>query len=368
MTKPNLPSPFIVASLIVKNEAKTLPKLFESAEGLIDAWAIVDTGSTDGTMDVAVELGEKYGVTVAVLEDAWDDDFSRSRNVCLDFVDKTFAKAEWVFVMDADDEVVGSDILRTALEESYGDEDAVDVVSLRHVSRQADSDEIESVMHPWLFRRRLGLRFIYPVHMTLDFQPLIETSEKPLLAGRIAGVSLRHTGYQDADHRKNNWLRALRIVRTKLPENHPHRLYCEVRSLAALGSLKEAADIATKALTLHVKGEIVVPNTAFHLVLAQYLISEEGDAQEALNVLCDALDVDDTNPDVWANILMASTLGYMARSIMVAQGQPAMSVTAQKAGKILSAIDGSGLFAEPLPQHALAALNNYSTYLNTLGQ
>ena len=141
-----------------------------------------------------------------------------------------------------------------------------------------------------------------------------------------------------------------------------------MRSLAALGSLKEAADIAAKALTLHAKGEIVVTNTAFHIVLAQYLISEEGDAQEALNILCDALDVDDTNPDVWANILMASTLGYMARSIMVAQGQPAMSVTAQKAGKILSAIDGSGLFAEPLPQHALAALNNYSAYLNTLGQ
>ena len=187
MTKSDLPSPFIVASLIVKNEAKTLPKLFESAKGLIDAWAIVDTGSTDGTMDVAVELGGKYGVTVAVLEDAWDDDFSRSRNVCLDFIDKTFAKAEWVFVMDADDEVVGGDLLRTALEESYGDEDAVDVVTLRHVSRQADSEEIESVMHPWLFRRLLGLRFIYPVHMT----PRFPASHRNLREAAIGGTHRR---------------------------------------------------------------------------------------------------------------------------------------------------------------------------------
>ncbi len=38
-------------AMIVKNEARTLPRLAASLDGQLDHWTIVDTGSTDGTPD-----------------------------------------------------------------------------------------------------------------------------------------------------------------------------------------------------------------------------------------------------------------------------------------------------------------------------
>jgi len=48
----------VIGSMIVKNEAENLPALFASAKGVVDAWVIVDTGSTDETISVARALGD----------------------------------------------------------------------------------------------------------------------------------------------------------------------------------------------------------------------------------------------------------------------------------------------------------------------
>ena len=77
----------VVAPMIVRNEAENLPALFESARGLVDAWVIVDTGSTDNTIEVARSLG------ATVIEDPWDDDFARSRNVVLSHAEEVHPDA-----------------------------------------------------------------------------------------------------------------------------------------------------------------------------------------------------------------------------------------------------------------------------------
>ena len=48
-----MPEIHVVGSMIVKNEAENLPALFASAQGVVDAWVIVDTGSTDETISGA---------------------------------------------------------------------------------------------------------------------------------------------------------------------------------------------------------------------------------------------------------------------------------------------------------------------------
>lgn len=78
--------------MIVKNESKHLANCLESVEGVVDEIVIVDTGSTDNT----VEIAKKYGAKVFHYE--WHDDFGAARNESL-----KHATGDWILVLDADE-------------------------------------------------------------------------------------------------------------------------------------------------------------------------------------------------------------------------------------------------------------------------
>lgn len=85
-------SPTVEASLIVKNEEQMLEGCLESIIG-IDLITIVDTGSTDKT----VEIARKY--TDKVYTDyKWEDNFAKARNVS-----KNRCTGDWILVIDADE-------------------------------------------------------------------------------------------------------------------------------------------------------------------------------------------------------------------------------------------------------------------------
>ena len=48
--------PRFVLILMVKNEEKILRRCMAAVEGLVDAYVITDTGSTDNTTDIAVDF------------------------------------------------------------------------------------------------------------------------------------------------------------------------------------------------------------------------------------------------------------------------------------------------------------------------
>lgn len=78
--------------MIVKNEEKTLERCLNSVRGLVDEIVIVDTGSSDRTMEIAAKFTEN------VYQDPWKDDFAAARN-------SSFSKAtmEYCMWLDADD-------------------------------------------------------------------------------------------------------------------------------------------------------------------------------------------------------------------------------------------------------------------------
>ena len=80
--------------MIVKDEADKLPLILGDIRGVADEIIVVDTGSTDETIEIAKSAGAQ------VFDFPWCDDFSAARNYSLDQ-----ATGDMVLWLDADDRI-----------------------------------------------------------------------------------------------------------------------------------------------------------------------------------------------------------------------------------------------------------------------
>jgi len=97
----------ICLNMIVKNETAVLPRLFRSLKDYIDYYVIVDTGSTDDTIALIKREMAQYGIEGEVHERPWVN-FGVNRQQALELA-VAAAKTEWVFFIDADEELGVSD-------------------------------------------------------------------------------------------------------------------------------------------------------------------------------------------------------------------------------------------------------------------
>ncbi|MCL1892755.1 MAG: glycosyltransferase [Holophagaceae bacterium] len=86
--------PLISLAMIVKNEEAHLAHCLESVKALVDEMVIVDTGSTDRTIEIAREYSAK------IYNFEWCDDFSAARNESL-----KHCSGNWVLILDADEAI-----------------------------------------------------------------------------------------------------------------------------------------------------------------------------------------------------------------------------------------------------------------------
>lgn len=84
----------VALTMIARDEEQILPRAIESARGLVDHVYVVDTGSTDGTVEVARDLG----ATVAEVE--WAG-FAAARTAAL----RLAKGADWTLMVDADETI-----------------------------------------------------------------------------------------------------------------------------------------------------------------------------------------------------------------------------------------------------------------------
>jgi glycosyltransferase involved in cell wall biosynthesis len=89
-------------AMIVKDEAPRLARLARSLDGQLDHWTIVDTGSSDETVQVARR--QFQGVPGSVIEDTWRG-YGPSRNVALA---EARRHTDFVLTLDADDTFHGT--------------------------------------------------------------------------------------------------------------------------------------------------------------------------------------------------------------------------------------------------------------------
>jgi tetratricopeptide (TPR) repeat protein len=140
-------------AMIVKNGGESFRDILRYNKKYIDSYCILDTGSTDGTVEVArEELKDKRGV---VYEEPFIN-FRDSRNRCLDLCGKSSK-----FIIMLDDTYMIENDLREFLERVRGDQvgDSFSMFIKSNDSEYGSNRIIKSVG---------GLRYIYKIHEVIN--------------------------------------------------------------------------------------------------------------------------------------------------------------------------------------------------------
>lgn len=143
----------VAAALIVKDEAKYIDRILDNILPHVDGVFIYDTGSTDGTQEMARAKGAR------VTQGEWRNDFAWARNQSYSLVGEEF---DWIVYFDADDTVQGLENLRTLANDALRETDSFSFPYLNdwtgiHVNYSTKR----------LVRRSAGYRWCYPLHEKL---------------------------------------------------------------------------------------------------------------------------------------------------------------------------------------------------------
>jgi len=94
-------------NMIVKNESNTIKRLIDSLIGIIDSYVIMDTGSTDDTIDV---IRNNIKVSGSIVEEPFVN-FSHSRNSALIKANELCPIATHFLLLDSDMKLIVTDII-----------------------------------------------------------------------------------------------------------------------------------------------------------------------------------------------------------------------------------------------------------------
>lgn len=168
--------PLLCVQLIVRNEETLLPFCLDSVKAIADEIVIVDTGSTDRTIEIAISYGAK------VITADWQDDFSFARNAGL-----AHTQARWIFYIDADEVLsAGTENLRERL--AATDAEAL-WVTIDNVLGRLPEERLQHQMVR-LFRNHPSYRFRQRIHEQI-IPSILEHSDRI----ELSDLKLTHLGY-----------------------------------------------------------------------------------------------------------------------------------------------------------------------------
>lgn len=98
-----MPNSIICLNMIVKDEAHIITETLSSVSPYINTFCIVDTGSTDDTPKIIQEFFDSKNIKGNIYHRPWKN-FGHNRSEALELC---LGKADYAFVMDADDIIVG---------------------------------------------------------------------------------------------------------------------------------------------------------------------------------------------------------------------------------------------------------------------
>lgn len=187
----------VSACLIVKNEQDVIETCLKSLVNVVDEIIIVDTGSTDKT----IEIAKKY--TDKIFNFQWDNDFSKARNRSLEE-----ASGEWILLIDADEELtnITKEELKTLITKE-------DIATYYVLERSLKENQIYYLLR--LFRNVKEIFFKGIIHEQIT-EGLSEYCKNNNLKGTISPIIIIH--HDQKRESKNKDDRNIELLRKTLSD------------------------------------------------------------------------------------------------------------------------------------------------------
>lgn len=277
--------PTLSLCMIVKNEELFIGDCLASVRDLVDEIIVVDTGSTDRTIEIAESFGAK------VFHHPWQGDFATARNVSLDH-----ASGDWILVLDADEIIPGEGHveIRQALRHS---ENVGYALIIENLLGDVGS-EYQTALIFRLFRNRPDIRYEGIIH------------EQAMLAAQRTGLPVQnltsriiHRGYLEQHvEQRNKYQRNLEILLRQVeiePEN-PYVFFNLGQTYKLLDRMSESEQAYLRCLSL--LDEQQAPPTTPYWVTAYFSLADlyrmTGEIEKGLKVADEALARYPDSPDV----------------------------------------------------------------------
>jgi hypothetical protein len=194
----------VTAALIVRDEAKFIEGCLSSLADVVDEIVLVDTGSTDDTIDRA----QRFPIKLRHFE--WGEDFSAARNYAIEQ-----SSGDWILYIDADERLEICD--PAAWHAALGDRSKAGW-KLRFYPRVDWTPYTELR----LFRNDPRIRFSGVIHERIHDSVDQVCRSDYLTVGRCTSA-IRHLGYEGSVRHKIS--RNVRLLRDYLTRD-PSRVYC----------------------------------------------------------------------------------------------------------------------------------------------
>lgn len=247
--------------MIVKNEEDYLPRCLENIKDVVNEIIIVDTGSTDRT----VEIAKSYGANVYYFK--WNNNFSEARNESLKYATK-----DWILILDADDE------LRTEYKENFKlllnmqlDENAIYFFeTLNYYGNIIDDNCITINLNPRMFKNNRGIHYEGEIHNQLVYS-------RNVYDAICNSIKIHHYGYlNESISSKNKRNRNITILNEQI-KKEPNNKF----NYFNLGNEYTALGDVTKALEYYYLAyEDFDPHTGFSSILLLRIIISNYNIQE----------------------------------------------------------------------------------------
>jgi len=190
--------------MIVKNEERFLEKCLISIKDHVDEIIIVDTGSTDNTVEIAKKFTDK------VFFHPWENSFCKARNQALQY-----AEGDWIFQIDADEELItgSGSTIRSAIMDAKDS----DIVFVKIYSTYASGAQKSFHNLIRLFRNNGEIHYEENIHEQV----------KGGIKDYFSSIVLQHYGYDvDEINAEEKFIRNTELLKNEIekdPENPMHR-------------------------------------------------------------------------------------------------------------------------------------------------
>jgi tetratricopeptide (TPR) repeat protein len=199
--------------MIVRDEEEMLPRCLAAAAPAVDEIVVVDTGSTDRTIEIARSFGAR------IIERPWTGSFADARNASFEA-----ATGDWIVYLDADEELVAEDVPRLR---SLTGQVWREAFYLSETSYTGEAGDGTGVSHNALrvFRNRPSYRFTGRLH-----EQIAHTLPNNV-PGRVeqSGVRIEHYGYlgsvRNAKDKSRRNIELLLAQRAEIAETDPQRAF-----------------------------------------------------------------------------------------------------------------------------------------------